>query len=248
LTLPTLKIASFNMQAGIGSHRPRHFITYGWRYLFPHKSSHDNLNIISNALAPFDIVGLQEADAGSFRSNFVHQQEFLARQAGFHHTRSLITREFSTMACISMGVLSRLPINYTCEHRLPGSRHGRGALEISIPWQGKDIAIITTHLSLQQHSRMRQLRYLASLVNRHPSAIIMGDFNCAPDSREMALLLNHTRLHFSSTPSPCTFPSWQPRRRLDHILATGDIEISKLATLPLLCSDHLPITAEICLR
>ncbi len=244
----TLKIASFNMQAGIGSHHPRHIITYGWRYLFPHRAVHENLDTIARALAGFDIVGLQEADAGSFRSRFIHQQEYLAMKAGFDFRRSLVTREISPLACISMGVLSRLPIIYACEHRLPASRHGRGALEISVSWQGRSIAIITTHLSLQQHSRMRQMRYLASLVNRHQSAILMGDFNCAPDSREMTTLLNHTRLHLADGPIPCTFPSWQPRRHLDHILATGDLEIGNLTTLPLLCSDHLPVVADISLR
>ena len=237
-----LKVASFNMQAGIGSHRPRHVITYGWRYLFPHQASRENLDAIAQAIEGFDIVGLQEADAGSYRSHFIHQQEYMAMRAGFLYSHSLITREISPMARISMGMLSRHPIAYTCEHRLPGSRHGRGALETSISWQGRSIAVITTHLSLQQHSRMRQMRYLASLINRHPSAILLGDLNCAPDSREMSLLLNHTRLHLSC------FPSWQPRRRLDHILVTGDLEISNLSTLPLLCSDHLPVQAEINLR
>jgi len=248
LSSSTLKVASFNMQAGIGSNRARHVITHGWRYLFPHTSSLENLDSIAEALRPFDLVALQEADAGSYRSHFIHQQEYLAMHAGFPHNRSLITREISPMACLSMGILSRHPFAYTCEHRLPGSRHGRGAIEVSTSWQGRSIAIISTHLSLQQHSRMRQIRYLASLVNRHRSAIVMGDFNCAPDSKEMSILLNHTRLHFSPTPAPCTFPSWQPRRRLDHILASGDLEISKLTTLPLICSDHLPVSAEISWR
>ncbi len=248
MSKPHLKIASFNIQAGIGSYRPRHVITHGWRYLFPHKGSRENLNTIAKAIESFDIVALQEADAGSYRSHFIHQQDYLAMQAGFLYSRSLITREINPMACISMGMLSRHTIAYTCEHRLPGSRHGRGALEASISWQGKSIAVITTHLSLQQHSRMRQMRYLASLINRHHSAVLLGDFNCAPDSREMLLLLNHTRLHLSPAPCPATFPSWQPRRRLDHILATGDLEINNLTTLPLLCSDHLPVCAEISLR
>ncbi len=243
-----LRVTSFNMQAGIGSHRPRHVFTHGWRYVLPHRATLENLQRIADAIRDSDLVGLQEADAGSYRSRFIHQQDFLAMQAGFPFSRSLVTREISPMARISLGLLSRIPIAYCCEHRLPGSRHGRGAIEAAISWQGRSIAVINTHLSLQQHSRMRQMRYLSTLINRHASVILMGDFNCAPDSREMNLLLNHTRLHLSETEIPASFPSWSPVRRLDHILVTGDLEIDNLRALPLACSDHLPVTADIRLR
>lgn len=248
MTERTLKVTSFNMQAGIGSHRPRHVFTHGWRYLLPHRATIENLEHIAEIIASSDLVALQEADAGSYRSRFIHQQEYLAMKAGFPFSRSLITREITSVARISLGLLSRIPIACSCEHRLPGSRHGRGAIEASISWQGKNITIINTHLSLQQHSRMRQIRYLSTLVNRHASVILMGDFNCAPDSREMNLLLNHTRLHFSNEPIPASFPSWSPVRRLDHILATGDLEICNLQALAIACSDHLPVQAEIRLR
>jgi len=239
-----LRIASFNMQAGIGSHLPHHMITHGWRYLLPHRHANANLEQIAEAITPFDIVGLQEADAGSFRTTYVHQQDYLAMRAGFNYSQSLITREINPIARITLGVLSRTPLDAIIKHRLPASRHGRGALESVCHWHGQPIAIITTHLSLRRSSRLEQMAYLANLISKHEAAIVLGDLNCEPHSPEFMQLLDEADMQVSHLPPP-TYPSWQPRRRIDHILTTKNLRISNLRVLPCLCSDHLPIAAEI---
>lgn len=242
-----LRIASFNMQAGIGSHLPHHMITHGWRYLLPHRHVHANLEQISEAIAPFDIVALQEADAGSFRTSYIHQQDYLAMRSGFKYSQSLITKEMGPIACISLGLLARLPLDAVQKHRLPASRHGRGALESVCHWHGQPIAIIATHLSLRRSSRLQQIDFIARLVSKHPTAIVLGDLNCEPHSPEFRQLLESTDLHSCNT-IPATYPSWQPRRRIDHILATRNLEICNLQVLPILRSDHLPIAATIRFR
>jgi endonuclease/exonuclease/phosphatase family metal-dependent hydrolase len=45
--------------------------------------------------------------------------------------------------------------------------------------------------------------------------------------------------------STLTFPSWKPRRALDHILTSSAIQLDKVWTLPQAFSDHLPLAAEI---
>jgi len=243
--MPALKLLTFNIQAGIGSHRPRHALTHGWRYVLPHRHRERTLNAIARAIAPFDLVGLQEADAGSLRSRFVHQQEALARRAGFDWSGSLITREIPPLARISLGLLSRLPLHSVRRHKLPASRHGRGALEAVIQWQGESIGIVVTHLSLARRSRLEQIRHLARILNRHPRAVLMGDLNCAPDSLEMRTLLAHTRLQPPQAPAEATYPSWSPRRKIDYILASDGLRLEGVRTLPLQCSDHLPLAAHL---
>jgi len=241
-----LRIASFNMQAGIGSYLPHHVLTHGWRYLLPHRHSHTNLEQIAEAIAPFDIVALQEADAGSFRTSYTHQQDYLAMRAGFSYSQSLITKEINPIACISLGILGRLPLNPAQKHRLPASKHGRGALESVFHWQGEPIAIIATHLSLRRSSRLKQIRFIAELVSKHPAAIVLGDLNCEPHSPEFRELLEKADLQ-SGQPIQPTYPSWQPRRRIDHILTTRNLHIHNLQALHIPCSDHLPVAAEISL-
>jgi endonuclease/exonuclease/phosphatase family metal-dependent hydrolase len=73
----------------------------------------------------------------------------------------------------------------------------------------------------------------------------MGDFNCRLDSPEMAQLLRRTGLTPAHGTPPPTFPSWRPRRAIDHILVSEKMEIEQLYTLPHAVSDHLPLAAEI---
>jgi endonuclease/exonuclease/phosphatase family metal-dependent hydrolase len=243
--LAHFRVATYNIQAGIGSGRLSHVVTHSLRYLMPHSQSHINLDRIAAVISSMDIVAIQEADAGSFRSRYIHQMDYIAQQAGFPYAHALITRELSDLACMTQGLLSKLPWSRLIEHRLPASRHGRAALECTFQIAGRPIAFIGTHLSLRKSSRMRQMRYLAQLVHQHQDVIVAGDMNCAPDSQEMRRLLAETDLRLFTGPIPSTFPSWNPQRRLDHVLVSGALEIESLRTLPVICSDHLPVVADI---
>ena len=74
----------------------------------------------------------------------------------------------------------------------------------------------------------------------------MGDLNTAPDSAEMRQLFARTRLQPPVRPTP-TFPSWKPRRALDHILASPTVRLERVWTLPQAFSDHLALAAEVSL-
>ncbi len=243
----TLRLASYNIQAGIGSHRLRHVVTHSHRYVVPHRHATTNLNRIARMLEGFDLVALQEADAGSFRTRFVHHVQHLAELAGFPHWHAQITREMGSIARMTLGVLSRLPWEQIIQHRLPASRHGRVALEIIYKLGGYQVGVFVTHLSLRKASRMHQVQFLSKLINNHPAAILMGDLNCDPDSHEFAHLLSHTRLQ-DFMARPLTFPSWRPIKALDHIMATDDFALEDLRTIPVNYSDHLPISAMLRLR
>ena len=60
----------------------------------------------------------------------------------------------------------------------------------------------------------------------------------------MQNLFARTALVAPDTPPP-TFPSWAPKRAIDHILVSHTLEVEDLRTLPHLVSDHLPITATL---
>ncbi|HKJ82617.1 MAG TPA: endonuclease/exonuclease/phosphatase family protein [Mariprofundaceae bacterium] len=239
-----LKLLTYNMQAGIGSRRFRHVFTHGFRYIVPHSQAKTNLDAIAEMVGQFDLVALQEADSGSFRTRYVHQTEYLAQKADIPYWHSQVTKNIGEIARMSLGLLSRHPLESITEHRLPASKHGRGALEAIVRVQDRKIAVFATHLSLRKASRMRQIRFLAQKINHHESAILMGDLNCTPDSEEFAHLIAHTNLaNHQRQRHPATFPSWRPLKGLDHILVTRDITIEAVDTLPFLCSDHLPLHA-----
>ena len=47
-----------------------------------------NLDKIAQLIKEFDIVALQEVDAGSLRSQFINQTEYLAKKADFFGTKN----------------------------------------------------------------------------------------------------------------------------------------------------------------
>ncbi|MDX8391834.1 MAG: endonuclease/exonuclease/phosphatase family protein [Mariprofundaceae bacterium] len=240
----TLRLASFNIQAGIGTRRMRHMLTYSFRYVLPHRQVVSNLERIAQQMRNFDIVGLQEADCGSFRSRQIKQAQYIAERAYFPYCHSQVTRDVGAIASIGLGLMSRFPCTYLKRHKLPASRHGRGLMEAVFQIENCDLAIFVTHLSLKQSSRSRQLRYIARQLKQHKNAILMGDMNCDPDSDEFHLLLADADMHIPMA-APPTFPSWQPQRRIDHILGRGKARVVKLEVIPFIGSDHLPISAEI---
>jgi len=219
-------------------------LTHSYRYVLPHRQVLTNLNLIADQLKGFDIIALQETDSGSFRTYQIHQAQYIAYRTGMPYYHTQITRDVGRIASISLALLCSQPCEKLIRHRLPASRHGRGLMEAVFRINHRPVAVLVTHLSLRKTNRMRQIRFLVQRLKRYPSAILMGDLNCEPGSTEFSYLLEHTMLQ-NVADRPCTFPSWQPQRRLDHILATGDLAVEHLHTMPFVCSDHLPVFADI---
>jgi len=213
----------------------------------PHRQSLSNLDRIAGVLEPYDIVGLQEADVGSFRTRFINQVHYLAESSGFSYWHSHITRDMGQLAQHGNSFLSHLRPTSIVETRLPASKHGRGVLEVEFEMGSRPLTIFITHLSLRRYSRLRQIRFLSRMINRKTSVVLMGDLNCEPQSPEYEYLIQNTTLQ----PALCeqsTFPSWRPKKRIDHILATDNLILDEIRTIPSSLSDHLPVSARLQFR
>lgn len=241
-----LKLITYNIQVGIASGRYRHYLTHSWKHLLPHAESLANLERIARVIDGFDIVALQETDAGSFRSLFINQVEFLARRGRFPHWYCQTNRRLGKIARHSNGLLSRLLPSEIIEHKLPGLIPGRGVIEVHYGRGEDPLVLLLVHFGLGKRARLRQIAYVARLVNRYRHVVVMGDFNCRAQSEEMTLLLATTRLCKPVDELP-TFPSWRPHRNIDHILVTPSIQINNVQVLPHAVSDHLPIAVEVTL-
>ena len=84
-----LHLLSYNIQAGIYTRQYSEYVTKSWKHVLPHRERLHNLSRIAAMLHEFDLVGLQEVDAGSLRSGFVDQTEYLAYHA--HFPRGTVT-------------------------------------------------------------------------------------------------------------------------------------------------------------
>ncbi len=239
-----LRVLSYNVQVGIRTSHPRHYITGSWKHILPCPRRLKNLDVIANDIMDFDIVGLQEVDAGSIRSNFINMAEYLAGRAEFPYWHHQVNRNLGRFAKHSNGILSHFKPSQVSSLRLPGLIPGRQAILAQFGSGKESIAVIVLHLALSKRARLQQLQYISEVVNDFPHAIVMGDMNCRCHSDEMLLLFDKTNLR-EPLDELHTFPSWRPMYNIDHILVTSDLKVRKAKALESPMSDHLPIMTEI---
>jgi endonuclease/exonuclease/phosphatase family metal-dependent hydrolase len=237
---PRLSLLSFNMQVGVGTKRYREYVTRGWRHVLPSQQVRDNLDRIGELLVGHDIIGLQEIDAGSRRSQYRNQIEHLAEQAGFEYWRVQVNRDLGRVAQHGLGLISRFTPFAVSEHKLPGRLPGRGALIARFGTPDDSLAVVVTHLALGAGSRARQLAAICDLVARDEHVVIMGDTNCSAQALIADPSLAASGLHVYDRPLP-TFPSWRPRRGIDHILTSPTLAVHEARAIESMLSDHLPL-------
>jgi endonuclease/exonuclease/phosphatase family metal-dependent hydrolase len=241
-----LHLLSYNIQAGIYTRQYTEYLTNSWKHILPHRERLHNLTRIAAMLRQFDLVGLQEVDAGSLRSGFIDQTEYLAYQARFPYWYKQVNRNLGRLAQHSNGMLSRLRPARITEYKLPGLP-GRGAVVVEFDASdGATLAVCIVHLALGWRARRRQLHYIAGLAARYRYMILMGDFNCDCNSRSLRALVDGSALQGLDCELK-TFPSWQPRRTLDHILVSDSLRILEAQVVDYPLSDHLPLSMTIAL-
>lgn len=242
-----LSILTLNIQVGMPTANVGQYISGAWRHVLPSRSVRHNLDRIAEFVSGYDVVALQEVDAGSLRTSQINQVEYLAHKAGFAYWRVAVNRNLRPLAQHAIGLLSRYPLEDVRHHPLPGRFPGRGALEARIVEDGfHPVHLMVAHLSLGRMSRDRQLSYLADLTDASGDTLLMGDFNCEP--AELAEHPELQRIGFRPVHEHPTYPSWNPRRCIDHVLVTPSVDAHSSEVVGTRLSDHLPVSTRVRLR
>ena len=241
-----ISVMSYNVQVGINSGHLHHYFTHSWKHVIPHSQRIVNMNHIAKIIQSHDIVGLQEVDAGSLRSNFINLTEYLAERSHFPYWFHQVNRNLGRIAQHSNGMVSRIKPSEVQSLKLPGFIPGRRAIMAKFETSGDPIVFFILHLGLSGRARLNQLSFIADYVNEYKHAVVMGDMNCRPGSDEMNMLFNKTNLH-EPAEEKHTFPSWKPQHNIDHILVTSDLKVSNMHVNTQQFSDHLPISLKITL-
>ena len=235
---------SANIQAGSSTRRYSDYATRSWSHVTPLGNKRGALDAIAELAGRHDIVGLQEADPGSFRSGFTNQTHYLANRAGFAFWTHQPNRSVGGVASSANGLMSQMEPVEVYDHPLPGRVKGRGVLVGRFGAGGDGLLVAVAHLSLGAQSRLAQLAFIAEVLSDAPHAVLMGDFNCLAHEPEMAVLYRHTRLQ-PPDHDVHTFPAWKPQRAIDHVLTTDNIPTSMHAAVPAAASDHLALSVEL---
>ncbi len=238
-----LRLLSYNIQAGIDTSQFRDYFTKGWRHVLPSRHRIHNLDRIAQVLRGYDLVGLQEVDAGSLRSGFLDMTEYLAQRAGYPYWYRQVNRDIGMIAQNSNGFLSRLAPTRVSKYRLPPG-NGRGAMVLEFG-EGEDaLHVCTLHLALSRRHRRRQLDFIAERLRHAEHVVVMGDLNTSCDTTEFRHFVEHNGLREPGCSKP-TFPSWRPVRRIDHILVSDSLQVLHARVLDYPLSDHLPVCVEL---
>lgn len=241
-----LRLLSHNIQVGIATHRYRDYLTGGWKHLLPSADRDRSLAAIAPTLTHFDIIGLQEADAGSIRSRFVNQAEQLAELAELPHWAVRVNRDLGQFGKHALGLISRIEPIQVDQCPLPGRMPGRGALVADFLWDGHPLRVIDTHLALSRRARDWQFDELGVLCDVPGYVVVMADFNCEPDDPGMQQWCIENGLKLPTRP-PLTYPRWRPQRAIDHIAVSQSLDIRGTEARPVGGSDHVPVAMSIAL-
>lgn len=225
---PSLKVATWNIRAGLGTDLRRDA----------------NRVLAGIAALGADIVALQEADfrlglrPSALPREVIEERTGLvplpigrnAASIGWHGNALLVRPDFHMVG------LDRLD--------LPGIEP-RGAVIVDLDGPTA-LRLVAVHLGLWRGSRRKQLDAIREAVLRHPArpTLILGDFNEYSRRVGLGRLVRAFRL---MEPAP-TFPSRRPALALDRMAHSHDLD---LAPLPVpwrkgvQASDHLPLLAEL---
>ena len=240
------RMLSYNIQVGIQTSRFREYFTGGWKHILPHGQRLRTLAAIADQVRGYDLVAVQEADAGSLRTGFISQTEYLARRAGYAWWGERTNRRLGRLAQHSIGAMARLAPSRVTPVALPGRVPGRGALLLDFGDRDGRLSVVILHLALGRQTRLRQLDFVAELIADAPHAVVMGDFNAHHGAPEMRRFFARTHL-VEPAERLNTWPAWRPLHNFDHILTTPELQIDHIDVLSDSQSDHLPIAVDLTL-
>lgn len=229
-----------------------------WRILFPPKGLDQKIVDPLKKINP-DILALVEVDTGSFRSKkdevvyfekSLHMKSFVEKikypcqgWLKLFHYMPIIDKQANALIC-------KYKISSVKYHLLhEGTKRVVIQAQINCP---KKLTLLLAHLALGSKTRSKQIQELINIVNSIKTPVIlMGDFNTYRGEQEIQELLKKTHLKDKvklDKSSHLTEPTIHPKRRLDYILVSSSIKVSKYKTLNFEFSDHRPVFIEFSMK
>ena len=210
-----------------------------------------------------DVIALQELDSGRSRSKGIDQADRIAAylEMKYHFHPVFFHQEGS----YGNALLSRYPLEMVKMGTLPRQRdrniyEPRGALWVSLEFQGIPVHIINTHLSIWPKERMRQVMELLSrqwlgLQDQKGPLILCGDFNAMPGSLVYGALCARLKDSQNSLAGYRPYGTWfgrYPVTQIDHIFINSFLQVNSVfvsrTSLDKLASDHLPLITDLSLK
>ncbi|MDD3155288.1 MAG: endonuclease/exonuclease/phosphatase family protein [Victivallaceae bacterium] len=194
-----------------------------------------------------DVVGIVEADRGSYRTGGLNQVAVLAELLGCaskcaaKYAPSSLLRKLPWLRHQDNVLLSRKIPSETFFYFMP-----RGTKRLVLACRIGSILFVLVHLALTRKVRQAQLMYLAEILRGEPRVVLMGDFNTFGGAAELTDFLAQSGLVSANLSHLPTYPAWNPLRELDWILCSPGLRMGACRVASeAVYSDHLPLILEI---
>ena len=240
-----MRLLIYNIRYATGTGPGFHLPVPGAGYL---RASRNVLSRITDFIQQQDpdVVGLLEVDTGSVRTGMINQADFIARSLGHYSTYEC---KYGVSSVNQLMPIVRKQANaFLAAPRVRGERFhyfDTGIKRLIIELELDDIAIFLVHLSLKFRHRQYQLRYLYDLVARSQKPVIVaGDFNTYWGDHEIYLFREASGLKSANVAGFPSYPSRSPRKELDFILHSKNIDITHFEIPDVHFSDHLPLVCD----
>lgn len=209
------------------------------------------VDAIGTALAAHasDVLALQEADGECRPHARILDVAKIAQTTGLSSVHDRAALRWGPQSDGFLGTIlflhPRLERTHADVIDLPGHCH-RGAISVETQVDGRNVRIISTHLSLSQPLRIMQMRIIGQYLRRRPKmqTILLGDLNEWRPWGGFAF----SRKCVGTTlrgPARATFPTRRPVLPLDRILteAPGMVQDIRVIDTPETnsASDHRPL-------
>jgi endonuclease/exonuclease/phosphatase family metal-dependent hydrolase len=212
------------------------------------KKTNGNLQKIVSFIKPFnpDIIGLIEVDAGSFRSGNNNQAEEIARELDHFHVYQ--SKYQNDSVAQKVPVLNKqgnaiLTSQEIVSHKFHYFRVGVKRLVIEVELESFSVFIV--HLSLKFRHRQYQLQDLHTMIGKQKKPVIVaGDFNVLWGDRELQLFLAASNLRNANSNGQPSHPSRAPKRQLDYIFHSPQIQVTSFQIPQVKFSDHVPLICD----
>jgi endonuclease/exonuclease/phosphatase family metal-dependent hydrolase len=197
-----------------------------------------------------DIIGLLEVDSGSYRAENSNQAEAIASEIKQYHVYQ--SKYPSDSLARKVPVVNKqgnaiLTSQKFISHRFHYFNEGIKRLVIEL--ELNDFNIFLVHLSLKFRHRQYQLQELHRMVKDVDKPVMVaGDFNVFWGDRELQLFLAATGLRSANGQGQPSHPSRAPRRQLDYIFHSPEIQITDFCIPQVQLSDHAPLICDFEIR
>ncbi len=193
-----------------------------------------------------DVIGLVEVDAGSYRSGRKSQADQIADRLGHFH--AYCSKYGSNSGWQSIPIYNKQGNAFLAKDTIKQAKYHyfeQGMKKLVIELELEQVTFFLVHLALTYKARTEQIIHLYEMIRETARPyIVAGDFNAFTGEKEIRLLQAASKLESANCRNLPSYPSWRPRRHLDFILHSPEIEVVAFEAPLVQLSDHLPLIID----